>query len=192
MVVNLLKGGNVSLEKTAPGVKKFGVGLGWDARSTDGKPFDLDASVFVLKGGKVRGDEDFVFYNNLQHVSGAVIHKGDNRTGDGDGDDETIDVDLSKMPADVDEIAIVVTIDQAVDRGQNFGQVSNSVVRVYDQANPSVNLVMYELGEDFSTETAIIVGKIYRKNGGEWKFGAVGQGFAGGLGPLAANYGVSV
>ena len=190
MVVSLTKGGNVSLEKVNPGVTKYGIGLGWDARSTDGQPFDLDASVFLLKMGKVRGDQDFVFYNNLLHESKSVQHMGDNLTGSGDGDDETINIDLSKVPTDIDEIAFVVTIDKAVERSQNFGQVSNSYVRVYDPNNGS-DIVKYELGEDFSTETAIIVGTLY-KHGNEWKFKAVGQGFAGGLGPLAQNYGVNI
>jgi tellurium resistance protein TerD len=191
MVVNLAKGGNVALTKTNPGVRKFAVGLGWDARSTDGSPFDLDASAFLLKAGKVTGDQDFVYYNNLKHASGAVVHTGDERSGASEGDDETILIDLDKMPAGIDEVAFVVTIDQALARNQNFGQVSNSKVRVYDPAKPSENLVVYELGEDFSTEVAVIVGSLYLKDG-EWKFKAVGAGFAGGLDAVCKNYGIQV
>ena len=188
MAVSLNKGGNVSLTKTAPGLSRILIGLGWDARSTDGVAFDLDASMFVLNAnGKVRTDADFVYYNNKLAVNGAVEHTGDNTTGAGDGDDESIKVDLSKIPADVSKFAISVTIHEAQDRRQNFGMVSNSFVRIVNEAN-GAEIARYDLSEDASTETAMIFAEIYR-NGEEWKFKAIGQGFAGGLGPLARNFG---
>ena len=204
MAVSLSKGGNVSLSKEAPGLTKVLVGLGWDARATDGGDFDLDASAFLVNAsGKVRGDGDFIFYNNLcgrdcksppgcTHTDGTcgVTHTGDNRTGAGDGDDEAIKIDLSKVPADVHRIAICVTIHDAEGRRQNFGMVSNAFVRVVN-ANGDKEVARYDLAEDASTETAMIFAEIYR-NGEEWKFKAIGQGFAGGLGPLARNFGVSV
>jgi tellurium resistance protein TerD len=191
MTVSLTKGGNVSLEKVAPGMTKMLTGLGWDCRATDGADFDLDASVFLLgENGKVIDDKSFIFYNNLKSVCGSVLHTGDNLTGEGEGDDEAIKIDLSLVPAAVHKIAIAVTIHDAENRGQNFGQVSNAFVRVVDEASGQ-EAVRYDLGEDYSTETAMNFGEIYRNNG-EWKFKAVGQGFNGGLSPLAQQFGVSV
>ena len=189
MALSLTKGGNLSLTKEAPGMTKVLVGLGWDARSTDGTEFDLDASAFLLKAdGKVRADSDFIFYNQLKSVDGSVEHTGDNRTGDGDGDDEAIKVDLSKIPADIHKIAFTVTIHEAEARRQSFGQVRNAFIRIVNQDNNS-EVARYDLAEDASTETAMIFAELYR-NGAEWKFRAVGQGFAGGLKPLAESYGL--
>lgn len=191
MAVSLSKGGNVSLSKEAPGLTKIVVGLGWDTRATDGAAFDLDASVFMLNAdGRVRGDSDFIFYNNLKSADGSVEHTGDNRTGEGDGDDEQIKVDLSKVPADVAKLAVSVTIHDADSRKQNFGMVSSAFMRIVNEANNG-EIARFDLSEDASTETAMIFGEIYR-HGGEWKFKAIGQGYAGGLGPLAKNYGVSI
>lgn len=191
MVVSLSKGGNVSLSKEAPGLAAVDVGLGWDARVTDGATFDLDASAFLLDdAGRVRRDADFIFYNNTESADGAVLHQGDNLTGAGDGDDEVISVSLSKVPAEVQRIAFSVTIHEAEARRQNFGQVSNAYIRVVNKANGK-ELTRYDLSEDYSTETAMIFGELYRHSG-EWKFKAIGQGFAGGLGPLARGYGVNV
>ena len=189
MALSLSKGGNLSLSKEAPGMTKVLVGLGWDARSTDGQDFDLDASAFLLKAdGKVRADSDFIFYNQLKSVDGSVEHTGDNRTGEGDGDDEAIKVDLSKVPADIDRIAFTVTIHEADARRQNFGQVRNAFIRIVNQDNNS-EVARYDLAEDASTETAMIFAELYR-NGAEWKFRAVGQGFNGGLKPLAESFGL--
>lgn len=189
MALSLSKGGNLSLTKEAPGMTKVLVGLGWDTRSTDGVDFDLDASAFLLKAdGKVRADSDFIFYNQLKSVDGSVEHTGDNRTGAGDGDDEAIKVDLSKVPADIDKIAFTVTIHEAESRKQNFGQVSNAFIRIVNQDNNS-EVARYDLAEDASTETAMIFAELYR-HGSEWKFRAVGQGFRGGLKPLAESYGL--
>ncbi|EPJ92744.1 MULTISPECIES: TerD family protein [Pseudomonas] len=189
MALSLSKGGNLSLSKEAPGMTKVLVGLGWDARSTDGQDFDLDASAFLLKAdGKVRADSDFIFYNQLKSTDGSVEHTGDNRTGEGDGDDEAIKVDLSKVPADIDRIAFTVTIHEADARKQNFGQVRGAFIRIVNQDNNS-EVARYDLAEDASTETAMIFAELYR-NGAEWKFRAVGQGFAGGLKPLAESYGL--
>ncbi|CAM3545460.1 TerD family protein [Deinococcus saxicola] len=191
MAVSLKKGGNVSLSKEAPGLTAITVGLGWDPRATDGKEFDLDASAFTLKAdGKVRADGDFIFYNNKTSSDGSVVHNGDNRTGEGEGDDETIDIDLSKVPAEVDKVAIAVTIDEADTRGQSFGQVGGAFIRVMNK-DGGAEIARYDLSEDYSTETAVIFGEIYR-NGADWKFRAVGQGFAGGLAPMARNFGVNV
>jgi tellurium resistance protein TerD len=190
MAISLSKGGNVSLSKEAPGLDAIMVGLGWDVRATDGQDFDLDASAFLLKAdGKVRADTDFCFYNN-KDIQGAVIHQGDNRTGEGEGDDEQIKIVLSKVPAEIDKVAIAVTIHEGEQRGQSFGQVSNAFIRIVNEQGGS-EIVRYDLSEDASVETAMILGEVYR-NAGEWKFRAVGQGFKGGLGPLASNYGVSV
>lgn len=190
MAISLSKGGNVSLSKEAPGLDAIMVGLGWDVRATDGKDFDLDASAFLLKAdGKVRADSDFCFYNN-KDIGGAVIHQGDNRTGEGEGDDEQIKIVLSKVPADIEKIAIAVTIHEGEANGQSFGQVSNAFIRIVNEQGGS-EIVRYDLSEDASVETAMILGEVYR-NAGEWKFRAVGQGFKGGLGPLAKNYGVDV
>lgn len=191
MPVSLSKGGNVNLSKEAPGLAKIAVGLGWDARATDGASFDLDASAFLLKAdGKVRSDNDFCFYNNKKVADGAVEHAGDNQTGAGDGDDETVKVDLTLVPADVDKVVFSVTIHEAEARKQNFGQVNRAYIRVVNQ-DGGQEIARYDLSEDASVETAMIFGEIYR-NGADWKFRAVGQGFAGGLGPLAASFGVSV
>lgn len=191
MAVSLSKGGNVSLSKEAPGLTKALIGLGWDARATDGGDFDLDASAFLVNAaGKVRSDADFIFYNNLRSTDGSIEHTGDNRTGAGDGDDEAIKIDLAKVPADVQRIAVCVTIHDAEGRRQNFGMVSNAFVRVVN-IDGGKEVARYDLAEDASTETAMIFAEIYR-NGAEWKFKAIGQGFAGGLGPLAKNYGVNV
>jgi tellurium resistance protein TerD len=190
MAISLSKGGNVSLSKESPGLDEVMVGLGWDVRATDGQDFDLDASAFLLKGdGKVRSDGDFCFYNN-KDIGGAVVHQGDNRTGEGDGDDEQIKIVLSKVPADVEKVAVAVTIHDGESRGQSFGQVSNAFIRLVDNKT-GTEIVRYDLSEDASVETAMILGEVYR-NAGEWKFRAVGQGFKGGLGPLAGNYGVNV
>lgn len=191
MAISLQKGGNVNLSKEAPSMTKMVVGLGWDTRATDGAAFDLDAVGFVLNSaGKVRADGDFIFFNNKQNAEGSVVHGGDNRTGDGDGDDETILIDLSKMPADVEKVAVCVVIYDAEGRKQNFGQVSRAYVRILNDANQQ-EVARYDLSEDGSTEAAMIFGEVYR-NGSDWKFKAVGQGFKGGLGPLAGSYGVNV
>ena len=191
MTVSLQKGGNVSLEKTAPGITKMIAGLGWDTRATDGADFDLDASVFMLgENGKVIDDQSFIFYNNLKSVCGSVEHTGDNTTGEGDGDDESIKIDLSKVPETVNKIAIAVTIHDADSRNQNFGQVSNAFVRIVDENN-GAEVVRFDLSEDYSIETAMNFGEIYRHNG-EWKFKAIGQGFSGGLRPMAQEFGVNL
>lgn len=191
MALSLQKGGNISLSKQDANLQRILVGLGWDPRSTDGQQFDLDASAFLLtSGGKVRGDHDFIFYNQLRSVDGSVEHTGDNRDGQGEGDDEVIKINLTQVPAEVDRIAVSVTIDQAEQRRQNFGQVGGAFIRIVNE-DSGQELTRYDLGEDFSTETAVIFGEVYR-HGGEWKFRAVGQGYTGGLGPLARNYGVNV
>ncbi len=191
MAISLSKGGNVSLSKEAPGLDEIMVGLGWDARATDGQDFDLDATAFVLKAdGKVRSDADFCFYNNKNAAGGAVVHQGDNTTGEGDGDDEQVQITLSKLPADVDKVAVAVTIHDGEARGQSFGQVSNAFIRLVDNKTGN-EVVRFDLSEDASVETAMILGEVYR-NGAEFKFRAVGQGFKGGLGPLASNYGVNI
>ncbi|WP_315855129.1 TerD family protein [Chenggangzhangella methanolivorans] len=166
------------------------VGLGWDPRSTDGAAFDLDASAFLLAtNGKVGSDADFVFYNNLKHVSGSVVHQGDNRTGEGEGDDEKVLVELANVPPSVDKIVFAVTIHDATTRRQNFGQVGKAFIRIVDAATQN-EVARYDLAEDASTETAMVFGELYR-NGAEWKFRAVGQGYAGGLGAMCQNYGIS-
>lgn len=191
MAVSLSKGGNISLDKEEPGVKKVIVGLGWDARATDGADFDLDASCFMLgSNGKVRSDADFIFYNQMTSSDGSIQHMGDNRTGAGEGDDEQIKVDLFKVPADVSKLVIAVTIHEADKRHQNFGQVSNAFIRIVN-AETDKEIARFDLSEDASTNTAMIFGELYRHNN-EWKFKAVGQGYDGGLGPLAANYGVHI
>ncbi len=191
MSISLSKGGNISLSKEAPGLTRILVGLGWDVRQTDGADFDLDASAFLLNGtGKVRSDADFIFYNQLESTCKSVRHTGDNLTGEGDGDDESLEVDLSKVPAEVHRIAVAVTIHEGEARRQNFGMVSNAFVRVVDQVTGR-EITRYDLNEDASVETAMIFGEVYRHNA-DWKFRAVGQGFKGGLGPLAKSFGVSV
>lgn len=190
MAISLQKGGNVNLSKEAPSLKKMVIGLGWDPRATDGAAFDLDGSAFMLKAdGKVRSDADFIFYNNLKSTDGSVTHAGDNTSGAGDGDDEKIMVDLAMVPPEVDRITIGVTIHDAEARKQNFGMVGKAYIRCLD-ANGDKEIARYDLSEDSSTETAMIFGEIYRA-GAEWKFKAVGQGFAGGLGPLARSFGIS-
>ena len=191
MAISLQKGGNVNLSKEAPGISKMIIGLGWDARATDGAAFDIDGSVFLLKAdGKVRADVDMIFYNNLKSSDGSVTHSGDNTTGAGDGDDETVMVDLATVPAEIDKIAVCVTIHDAEARKQNFGMVSKAYVRCVN-ANGNTEIARFDLSEDGSAETAMVFGEIYR-NGADWKFKAIGQGFQGGLGPLAKNFGVSV
>ncbi|MCP2003921.1 TerD family tellurium resistance protein [Buttiauxella ferragutiae ATCC 51602] len=171
-------------------MKNVLVGLGWDARSTDGQDFDLDASAFLLsQNGKVRGDTDFIFYNNLKSTDGSVTHTGDNRTGEGDGDDESLKIKLDLIPADVDKIVFVVTIHDAQARRQSFGQVAGAFIRLVNDDNQT-EVARYDLSEDASTETAMLFGELYR-NAGEWKFRAVGQGYAGGLSSVCAQYGIN-
>ncbi|KAF2390274.1 MULTISPECIES: TerD family protein [Pseudomonas] len=190
MALTLQKGGNLSLSKTDPSLTKILVGLGWDPRATDGTEFDLDASAFLLgANGKVRGDADFIFYNQLKSADGSIEHTGDNRTGAGDGDDEVLKIDLSRVPADIDKIAFTVTIHDADARKQNFGQVGGSFIRVVNEIT-GAEIVRYDLAEDASTETAMIFAELYRNNG-EWKFRAVGSGYAGGLKALANSYGMN-
>ncbi|MDS4026760.1 MAG: TerD family protein [Candidatus Contendobacter sp.] len=191
MAISLQKGGNVSLSKQAPGLKKVHFGLGWDLRRTDGADFDLDASAFVLDGnGKVLSDQHFVFYNNPKDPSGAIKHLGDNRTGQGEGDDEVIEIELGTVPANAAKVAFVVTIHEAEARKQNFGQVSNAYIRALN-ADGGQEIARYDLSEDASTETAMIFGELYRHND-EWKFKAIGQGYAGGLAAVARDYGVNL
>ena len=189
MAISLQKGGNVNLSKEAPSLKKLIIGLGWDPRATDGATFDLDGSAFLLKAdGKARSDSDFIFYNNAKSTEGSVTHLGDNTSGAGEGDDEKISIDLSLVPADIEKVTIGVTIHEAETRKQNFGMVSKAYIRCLD-ANGDKELARYDLSEDSSTETAMIFGEIYRA-GAEWKFKAIGQGFAGGLAPLARSFGI--
>ena len=190
MAVCLKKGQKVDLTKGNPGLSSLTVGLGWDVNQYDsGSDFDLDASAFLLgANGKVTADSDFIFYGNASHPSGAVVYGGDNRTGAGEGDDEQIMVDLKKIPANIEKIDFTVTIYEAAERRQNFGQVSNAFVRIVDNAT-GTELIRYDLEEDFSIETAVVVGQIYRHNG-EWKFNAIGSGYQGGLEALCANYGI--
>jgi tellurium resistance protein TerD len=191
MSVSLSKGGNVSLTKQAPGLTAALVGLGWDARTTSGADFDLDASALLVNtGGKVLSDQHFVFFNNLTSPDGSVEHTGDNLTGEGEGDDEAIKVDLARVPADVDKIVFTVSIYDAENRRQSFGQVRNAFIRVVNQAD-GVEITRYDLSEDASTETAMIFGEVYR-NGPEWKFRAVGQGYESGLAGIARDFGVNV
>ncbi|QMV41453.1 TerD family protein [Cohnella cholangitidis] len=190
MTISLSKGQRIDLTKTNPGLKRAIIGLGWDTNKyTGGEAFDLDASAFLLhQNGKAGGIEDFVFYNNLSVYTGAVVHSGDNRDGQGDGDDEQIKLDFTKIPEAIHRIGITVTIHNAEQRNQNFGQVSNAFVRLVDEQTGS-EILRYDLGEDFSVETAVVVCELYR-HGGDWKFQAVGSGFAGGLSALAHNYGL--
>lgn len=191
MAVTLQKGQNVSLSKEAPGLKEVGFGLGWDVRSTDGGDFDLDASALILgENGKVLSDNHFVFYNNTTDPSGAVTHTGDNLTGAGEGDDERITIDVSKMPAETNKVVFVVTIHEAEARKQNFGQVGNAFIRAINSAD-NAEIARYDLSEDASVETAMIFGEFYR-HGEEWKFKAVGQGYAGGLVGVAKDFGVNI
>ncbi|WP_328746942.1 TerD family protein [Streptomyces sp. NBC_00285] len=190
MGVTLAKGGNVSLSKAAPNLTQVLVGLGWDARSTTGADFDLDASALMCGGGRVLGDEYFIFYNQLKSPDGSVEHTGDNLTGEGEGDDESLLIDLSKVPPQCDKIVFPVSIHDADSRGQTFGQVSNAFIRVVNQADGQ-ELARYDLSEDASTETAMIFGEVYRYQN-EWKFRAVGQGYASGLRGIALDFGVNV
>jgi tellurium resistance protein TerD len=191
MAISLSKGGNVSLSKESPGLNKISVGLGWDTRSTDGAAFDLDASAFLLGAdGKARSSADFIFYNQLKSADGSVQHTGDNLTGEGEGDDESILVTLNSVPEDVQKIVFAVTIHDAQNRGQNFGQVSSAFIRVVDSAN-NKEIARFDLSEDASTNTAMIFGEVYRNNA-EWKFKAIGQGFDGGLSALATNFGINL
>ncbi len=191
MAVSLTKGGNISLSKTDPTLKNLIVGLGWDARPTDGADFDLDASAFMVKeDGKVRSDSDFIFYNQTKSSCGSIEHTGDNRTGAGDGDDESVIVLLDKIPTDIQRVVFTVTIHDADARKQNFGQVSHAYVRVLNKDSGS-EVARYDLSEDASIETAMVFGEIY-KHGAEWKFKAVGQGYAGGLAALARQYGITI
>ena len=190
MGVCLSKGQKVSLTKGNPGLKKVVVGLGWDVNAFDtGGDFDLDASAFLLTDtGKVSAQEDFVFYGNLKHPSGAVEHMGDNLTGAGDGDDEQIKINLELIPANISKIAFTATIYDAATRNQNFGQVSNAYIRIYNEETGE-EMLRYDLGEDFSIETAVVFGEMY-KNNGEWKFNAIGSGYQGGLAALCGSYGI--
>ena len=191
MAVELTRGGNLSLEKASPGLTNILVGLGWDERSTDGASFDLDASAFMLnEGEKVRSDADFIFYNQLRSSDGSVEHTGDNLTGVGEGDDESLKIQLPGVPQDVTKVAFTVTINDAEKNGQNFGMIRNAFIRVVNTADQS-EICRYDLTEDFSTETALIFGELYRHSG-EWKFRAVGQGFQGGLRALCQNFGVNI
>ncbi|GJF28617.1 TerD family protein [Kitasatospora sp. NBC_01539] len=190
MSVTLAKGGNVSLTKAAPNLTQVQIGLGWDARSTTGAPFDLDASALLCGSGRVLGDEYFVFYNNLRSPEGSVEHQGDNLTGDGDGDDEVVQVNLDLVPVQVDKVVFAVSIYDADARSQNFGQVSNAYIRVVNLTDGQ-EIARYDLTEDASTETAMIFGELYRYQG-EWKFRAVGQGYASGLRGIALDFGVNV
>lgn len=192
MPICLQKGQKVSLTKGNPGLTKVVVGLGWDVNQFDtGGDFDLDAAAFLLSAdGKTGKQENFVFYGNLKDPSESVFHVGDNLTGAGDGDDEQIKVNLATVPEDVSKIAFTVTIYEAESRCQNFGQVNNAFIRVFNEETGE-ELVRYDLGEDFSIETAVVLGELY-KNSGEWKFNAIGSGYQGGLAALCANYGISV
>ncbi|MBZ2193971.1 TerD family protein [Pseudoalteromonas arctica] len=191
MAISLQKGANVSLEKIAPGISKCLVGLGWDSRSSDGADFDLDASAFMLnESGKIISDQHFIFYGALTSPCLSIEHTGDNLTGEGDGDDESIKIDLEAVPNNVHKVIIGVTIHDANARSQNFGQVSNAFIRVVNEKSDE-EIIRYDLSEDYSTETAIIFGELYRHNN-EWKFRAVGQGYAGGLHAMAVNYGVNI
>ena len=192
MPISLSKGQKVDLTKGNPGLKKIMVGLGWDVNAFDsGADFDLDAAAFMVgASGKCPTEKEFVFYGNLEHPSHSVKHMGDNLTGEGEGDDEQIEIELEKVPANVEKIAFTVTIYDADVRKQNFGQVANAFIRIVDET-PNTELIRYDLGEDFSIETAVVVGELYR-HGGEWKFNAIGSGFQGGLAALCGHYGIEV
>lgn len=192
MAISLQKGQKVDLTKGKPGLSKLIVGLGWDTNKYDGGfDFDLDAAAFLLTDtGKVSSEKDFVFYGNLSHESESVIHLGDNLTGAGEGDDEQVRIDLLKIPETIQRVSFTVTIHEAEARRQNFGQISNAFIRIVDESN-NEELIRYDLGEDFSVETAVVVADLYR-NGSEWKFNAVGSGFQGGLSALCSNFGIQV
>lgn len=190
MVIQLSKGQRVDLTKGNPSLDNIVIGLGWDVKRFDGgEEYDLDASAFLLNSaGKCRSESDFIFYNNLQSVDGSIVHTGDNRTGEGDGDDEQINMNLSKIPQDVNRISLVVTIHDAENRRQNFGQISNAYVRLVNETNGE-EILRFDLGEDFSIETAVVFAELYR-HGNEWKFQATGSGYQGGLASLVRNYGL--
>ncbi|PRH76843.1 chemical-damaging agent resistance protein C [Streptomyces solincola] len=191
MAVSLSKGGNVSLTKEAPGLTAVTVGLGWDVRTTTGTDFDLDASAIGVDGsGRVASDGHFVFFNNKATPDQTIVHTGDNRTGEGGGDDEQINVNLAGLPANVDKIVFPVSIYDAVSRSQNFGQVRNAYIRIVNQAG-GAEIARYDLSEDAATETAMVFGELYR-HGAEWKFRAVGQGYASGLEGIARDFGVNI
>ncbi|MES3024977.1 MAG: TerD family protein [Pseudomonadota bacterium] len=191
MAISLQKGGNVNLSKTDPNLTQVLIGLGWEARATQGHDFDLDASLFMVQeNGKVRGDHDFIFYNQLKSTCGAVEHTGDNKTGAGEGDDEALKITLAGVPDAIKRMVIAVTIHDATERRQNFGMVQDAFVRVVN-LETDTEIARFDLSEDYSTETAMIFAELYRHNG-EWKFKAVGQGYAGGLAALAIQYGVDV
>lgn len=191
MAISLAKGANVNLNKESPGLSEVIVGLGWSTRATDGDSFDLDASVFLLgENEKVLSDKAFIFYNNSKSECGNVEHLGDNRTGEGEGDDEQVTVKLTGLPQEAKKLAFSVTIHDADQRRQNFGQVSNAYIRILNKAD-NAEIARFDLSEDASVETAMIFGELYR-NGADWKFKAIGQGFAGGLAPMASNFGVDV
>jgi len=190
MAISLSKGQKIDLTKSNPGLTNITVGVGWDTNKYDGgQDFDLDSSIFLLNAAGVCADEkDFVFFNNLEGGNGSVVHTGDNLTGEGDGDDEQVKVALMNVPTTVERIAFTITIHDAEQRSQNFGQVSNSYVRIVNDANGE-ELIRYDLGEDFSIETAVVVGELYR-HGSEWKFNAIGSGYQGGLASLVKDYGL--
>lgn len=201
MALTLAKGQNLSLTKTDPGLKLALLGLGWDARSTDGQPFDLDASaLLVTAAGKVRSDADFIFYNQMGDVTldgknydperASVMYQGDNRTGEGDGDDEQVIIDLSKIPADIERVVLTVSIHEYAERNQTFGQVRNAFIRLENNETGN-EIVRYDLSEDYPVETALIFAEVYKYNG-EWKFKAVGQGWQDGLGGIARSFGVDI
>jgi tellurium resistance protein TerD len=191
MALSLQKGGNLSLSKAAANLTNIVIGLGWDVRTTDGAAFDLDASLFMVgETGKVRSDADFIFYNQARSACGSVEHTGDNRTGAGDGDDESIKVNLVGVPANVSRLVVTVTIHDADARRQSFGQVGGAFMRIVNAADNS-EIARFDLSEDYSTETAMIFGEVYR-HGGEWKFKAVGQGYSGGLYAMCQQYGVNI
>ncbi len=191
MAISLQKGGNVNLSKTDPSLKQVMLGLGWDARSSDGVDFDLDASIFmVTESGRVRTDSDFIFYGQLRSACGSIEHTGDNRTGEGDGDDEALNIKLDQVPAAVVRLVVAVTIHEAQARKQNFGMVRDAFIRLVN-GETNIEITRFDLSEDSSTETAMVFGEVYRY-GSEWKFKAVGQGYAGGLRALAIQHGVDV
>ena len=191
MSVSLAKGGNVSLTKEAPGLTSVIVGVGWDVRATTGADFDLDASALMLgANGKVLSDRHFVFFNNLTSPDGTVEHTGDNLTGEGEGDDEQVKVNLAAMAPEVEKIVFPVTIYDADARRQSFGQVANAFIRVVN-ADGDREITRFDLSEDASTETAMLFGELYR-HGSDWKFRAIGQGYASDLHGIAKDFGVSV
>ena len=190
MAISLAKGGRVNLTKAAPGLRKLKIGLGWDVRVTDGSDFDLDASLFMLDGNNKAKDEGaFIFYNNSVSSCGSVKHLGDNQTGEGDGDDESLTIDLDLISADVEKLVIAVTIHDADDRNQNYGQVDNAFIRIVN-LDTNEEVIRYDLTEDYSTETSLIFAELYKKDG-QWRFAAKGDGFSGGLVKLLHVYGLA-